>query len=78
VLSYRVSVEALIEIALWLAVPYLTIGRLWSFFHPEGMQRIQAQLLPAGSSYELAALGGSTLLWPEVLLLPSDKCGQPQ
>ena len=34
-LSYRVSVEALIELALWLAVPYITIGVIWAFLHPD-------------------------------------------
>jgi hypothetical protein len=80
ILSYRVSIAALAEVVLWLAVGYLTIGLLWSFFHPDGVQRIQAQLeqqlhLPPGS-YELAALGEATALWPVALMLPSAGCAK--
>ncbi|WP_423212754.1 hypothetical protein [Mycobacterium talmoniae] len=80
VLNYQVSVAALIEVALWLAVPYITAGLVWLFFHPDGVQRIQTQLeqqfhVPAGSDYEVA-LGAATLLWPAVLLLPSDACAR--
>jgi hypothetical protein len=78
VLSYRVTIAVLAEVVLWIAVGYLTIGLVWSFFHFDGVQRIQAQLeqqmhLPPGS-YELAALGVATALWPVVLVLPSDAC----
>jgi hypothetical protein len=81
VLSHRVSIAALAEVVLWLAVVYLTIGLVWSFFHVDGVQRIQAQLeqqlhLPPGSSYELAALGEATALWPVALVLPSGACAQ--
>jgi len=41
-LSHRVSVGGLTEVAVWLAVGYLTIGLVWSFFHPDGVQRIQS------------------------------------
>jgi hypothetical protein len=34
VLSYRISIAALIEVWLWLAIPYITIGLVWSAFHP--------------------------------------------
>jgi hypothetical protein len=50
VLQYQVSVEALIEVALWLAVPYLAIGFVWALVHTEQTQRIQDRLeniLPA-------------------------------
>ena len=78
VLSYRVSVAGLAEVAVWLAVGYLTIGLVWSFFHPDGVQRIQAQLeqqlhLPAGS-HELVALGEASVLWPVISVLPSGGC----
>jgi hypothetical protein len=77
-LSHRVSIAGLIEVTLWLAVVYLTVGLVWSFFHPDGVQRIQAQLeqqlrLPPGS-YELAALGEATALWPVALVLVSGAC----
>lgn len=71
VLNYEVTVEAVIEIALWLAIPYLLIGLVWGFFHVEAVQQLEDQLdrvLPAGAevgSYVLAAL-----LWPVLLLLP--------
>lgn len=78
VLNHRVSVAALLELALWLAVPYITLGLVWSFFHPDNVQRVQTQWeqqlhIPAGSDYEVA-LGAAVLLWPVVLLLPSDAC----
>lgn len=71
VLSYELTIEAVIEIALWLAIPYLLIGLVWGFFHVEAVQQLEVQLdrvLPAGAevgSYVLAAL-----LWPVLLLLP--------
>ena len=44
VLQYQVSVGALIEVALWLAVPYLAIGFVWAMVHAEQTQRIQERL----------------------------------
>jgi hypothetical protein len=80
-LSYRVSVAGLTEIAIWVAGVYLVIGLVWSFFHPDGVQRIQAQLeqqlhLPAGSNYQLAALGEASVLWPVMTVLPSGGCAR--
>lgn len=79
VLAYPVSIATLIEAALWLAVPYLIAGLAWSFFHPDGIERVQTQLeqqfhLPAGSAYEMAAVAEVTVLWPVALLLPSHAC----
>jgi hypothetical protein len=71
ILGYRVSVEALLETALWLAVPYLMIGLVLTFLDPAPMQAMQSQLefyLPAGAN--LVAFGESTLLWPILLLVP--------
>jgi hypothetical protein len=78
-LSHRVSVGGLTEIALWLGGAYLTIGLVWSFFHPDGVQHIQAQLeqrlhLPAGTNYQVAALGEASVLWPVMTVLPSGGC----
>ena len=47
--------------------------------YPDGVQRIQDQLerqlqLPAGSNYELAALGEASVLWPVASVLPSLGC----
>ena len=78
-LGRRVSVAALTEVAVWLAVGYLAVGLTWSLFHPEGVQRIQDQLeqqlhLPAGTNYQLAALGEASVLWPVISVLPSLGC----
>jgi hypothetical protein len=80
-LSYRVSIGSLTEIAVWLAGAYLVIGLLWSSFHSDDVQRIQAQLeqqlhLPAGSNYQPAALGEASVLWPLMTVLPSGGCAR--
>jgi hypothetical protein len=71
VLNYKVSIETLIEVAMWLAVPHLIIGLTWAFFHPEAVQQLEVQLgriLPAGA--EVGAYVEAALLWPVLLLLP--------
>lgn len=73
-LSYQVSVEAMIEVLMWLALPYIVIGLVWTFFHPEQVALIETALLtkfPAGAN--LVAFGQVTLLWP-LLLLGGDIC----
>ncbi|OLP01109.1 hypothetical protein BVU76_16690 [Mycolicibacterium porcinum] len=73
-LSYKLSVEQLLETLMWLSLPYLVIGLVWTFFHPEQVQLIESSLLtrfPAGA--DLVAFGQVTLLWP-VLLLGADVC----
>lgn len=70
-LSRRVSVEALIETALWLALPYLLIGIVYTFVNAARVDWMEAQLellLPAGAN--IAAFGESVLLWPILLLTP--------
>ena len=65
VLSRRVSVEAMIEFAMWMAIPYLVIGLVFAFFGAEQVQLIETQLqtrLPAGS--DIAACLLTTLFWP--------------
>ena len=42
-LARPVSVQALIELALWLAVPYLLIGFFWAFIHPDRVHELQAE-----------------------------------
>ena len=74
VLQYEVSVGALIEVALWLAIPYLTIGFVWAALHTDETQRIQARLetaLPSGS--DVAAFGLTTMLWPASIQI-ADAC----
>ncbi|CRZ14158.1 hypothetical protein [Mycolicibacterium neworleansense] len=73
-LSYKLSVEQMIETLMWLSLPYLVIGLVWTFFHPEQVQLIETSLLtkfPAGAN--LVAFGQVMLLWP-VLLLGADVC----
>lgn len=74
ILGHRVSVEQMLETLMWLALPYLVIGLVWTFFHPDQVQLIETSLLtkfPAGAN--LVAFGQVTLLWP-VLLLGADVC----
>jgi hypothetical protein len=68
VLSRRVSVEAMIEFALWMAIPYTVIGLVFAFFGAEQVQLIQTELqtkLPAGA--DIAAYGLTALFWPAEL-----------
>ena len=71
-LKYEVSIETLIEVAMWLAIPYLLIGLTWAFFHVEVVQQLQDQLakiLPAGA--EVASYVAAALLWPVLVLQPA-------
>lgn len=64
-LSYQVSVAALIEVALWLAIPYLSIGLVWASLHPVQVAQIEprlAKVMPAGA--DVAAFGLMAALWP--------------
>jgi hypothetical protein len=73
-LSRRVSVEAMIEFAMWMAIPYLLVGLGWAFFHAEQVQLLETVLqsrLPAGS--EVLAFVQTALMWPN-LLLGADIC----
>jgi hypothetical protein len=74
VLSRRVSVEAMIEFAMWLAIPYLLVGFGWAFFDAEQVQLFETALrtwLPAGS--EILAYVQTALMWPH-LMLGADVC----
>jgi hypothetical protein len=74
VLNYRVTVEALIETAMWLALPYVVIGLVWAFLHAEQLRELQTRwetVLPAGS--DVVALVEATALWPAMLLI-TDAC----
>ena len=75
ILSYRLSVEALIEVAFWLAIPYMLIGMLWAFFHAEQVELVRTHLetrLPAGA--DLGAYGLVAALWPIELFVTTDVC----
>lgn len=74
ILGHQVSVGALIELAVWLAIPYLCIGFVWTTFHAEQTQRIQARIetvWPAGA--DVTAFGLTTVLWPASLQI-ADSC----
>ncbi len=65
VLRRRVSVAALMELAAWLAVPYLLLGFGWQISHPDETLRIQARLqpvLPVGA--DVVGFGLTVVLWP--------------
>jgi hypothetical protein len=75
-LHYEVSVGALIEAALWLAIPYLCIGFVWAALHAEQTQRLQARLetiTPAGA--DVAAFGLTAALWPASIQI-AEACPQ--
>ena len=76
-LRYQVRVGALIELALWLAIPYLCIGFVWTLFHGEETRRIQTRVeavLPAGA--DAVAFGLTTALWPASIQI-ADACPAP-
>ena len=76
-LQHPVSVQALVEFAIWLALPYLTFGLFWAVVHPDKVQALQTQwsnVVPG--SADVAAFGEAAALWPAVLLLPTT-CGVP-
>ena len=67
--SRKVSIAAMIEFAMWIAIPYIVIGIAWTFFNADDVARVQDRLqtrMPAGS--DVAAFGASTALWPFLLL----------
>ena len=67
-LSRRVSVEAMIEFAMWMAIPYVVIGLVVAFFSAEQVQLIDIQLktmVPAGA--DVGAYGLAALLWPAMV-----------
>lgn len=73
-LSYQVSVAAMIEVAFWLAIPYLCIGLVWAALHPSEVEQIEARIAtvnPAGA--DLAAFGLTAALWPASLQI-ADAC----
>lgn len=74
VLHYEISIGALIEMALWLAIPYLAVGFVWAVLHADETQRIQSRLenvWPAGA--DIAAFGLTAALWPASIQI-ADAC----
>jgi hypothetical protein len=71
-LARPVSVGALIEIGMWLALPYLLIGFVWATIHPDLVRDLEtgwSRVSPVGA--DLAAFGEAAALWPAILLLPT-------
>ena len=76
-MRYQVRIGALIELVLWLAIPYLCIGFVWTLFHGEQTRRIQTRVeavLPAGA--DAVAFGLTTALWPASIQI-ADACPAP-
>jgi len=74
VLSHQVSVAAMIELAMWLAIPYLLIGFGWAFFDAEQVQLFETAFhrrLPAGA--DVLAYVQTAAMWPQ-LMLGADVC----
>jgi hypothetical protein len=68
-LNRPVSVAAVIETLMWVALPYIVIGLVFSVVHPDDVRTVETQLqtrLPAGA--DLAAFGGIAVLWPMLLI----------
>jgi len=60
-----VSVEAMIEVAMWLLLACVAVGLTWAFFRAEQVATLESVLetrMPAGS--ELAAYLTTAGLWP--------------
>lgn len=71
-LSRKVSVEAMLEFGMWLAIPYVLIGIGWSFMHADYVGQLESELilrLPAGAN--LVAFGFTIALWPLLLVAPT-------
>ncbi|MGK2869889.1 MAG: hypothetical protein ACSLFA_25240 [Mycobacterium sp.] len=68
-LSRPVTVEAMIETLMWLLVPHIVIGLVFTVTHPEDVRALEKQVqtqLPAGA--DVASFGATTLLWPMMLI----------
>jgi hypothetical protein len=74
VLAHQVSIEALIELAMWLAIPYVGIGLVWALVHSEQTQQLQTRLervLPAGA--DVGGFGVMMAFWPASIEI-ADAC----
>jgi hypothetical protein len=79
VLARPVSVGALIEISMWLAIPHLLIGATWAVAHPDTMYALEnswGTILPAQLG-NLATWLGAFVVWPAILLLPTNCTWSP-
>jgi hypothetical protein len=74
VLNHQVSIGALIELSVWLAIPRLSVGLVWSVFHSGQVQQIQTRLekvMPAGA--DIGAFGLTAASWPASIQI-ADAC----
>jgi hypothetical protein len=68
-LNRPVKVEAMLEFLMWLAVPHIVIGLVFTVANPEDVRALEMQVqtqLPAGA--DVASFGATTLLWPMMLI----------
>jgi len=73
-LGRKVSVEAMIEFGLWLAIPHILIGLGYSLLRYETITALEKQLQPLlPAAADLAAFGMVALLWPLFAVVP-DLC----
>ncbi|CAA0124889.1 Uncharacterised protein [Mycolicibacterium vanbaalenii] len=74
-LSRQLSVADVIELALWLAIPYAAAGLVWAYFQTEELRHLEGVLqpwLPAGAG--MAAYLIVAGLWPLYLVFAT-VCG---
>jgi hypothetical protein len=74
VLRYQVSIGVLVELAVWLAIPYLCIGFVWTLFHTEQTGQLETRVesvSPVGAG--VVAFGLVTALWPASIQI-ADAC----
>jgi hypothetical protein len=77
-LARPVSVGAMLEALMWLALPYVVIGLAFTVVHPDHVRYREAQLqmwFPAGA--DVLAFGETTVGWPLLLVSGTgeDHCG---
>lgn len=73
-LARPISAAALIEISIWLAIPHLLVGATWTLTHPDTMTALEnswGAILP-GHTGELATYLAAFVVWPAILLLPTN------
>ena len=74
VVTHQVSIGGLVELAIWLGIPYFCVGLAWTVVHPDQTHQIQTrleQISPAGA--DLGAFLMTTALWPASLQI-ADGC----
>lgn len=77
-LARPVTVGAMLEALMWLALPYVVIGLAFTVVHPDHVRYREAQLqmwFPAGA--DVLAFGETTVGWPLLLVSGTgeDHCG---